>query len=114
MIRPTQARAARSGRLSGAWVLCCALVAWSGAAVSTECPAQVPQNQLAQDAAQSEPAQAQPQQATPDAAVPVDASAGSAVLTLPSTPKRQQREAEAAYLAGAKRLEHGDLDAAER
>ena len=101
MIRLIQPRAGRSGRLSGAWVLCCVLLASSGAAVSTECAAQ-----------------AQPQQAAPDAAAPVAANAGTPVLALPSAGpapgKRQQREAEAAYLAGAKRLEHGDLDAAER
>ena len=126
MIRPIQPRAARSGRLSGAWVLCCVLFACSGAAVSSECRAQVPQpqNQPAQDsaqsqpgqtAAQSQPAEAQPQQAAPDAAAPVAASAGTPVLSLlPSAGKRQQREAEAAYLTGAKRLERGDLDAAER
>jgi tetratricopeptide (TPR) repeat protein len=131
MIRPIQPRAARSGRLSGAWVLCCVLLASSGAAVSTECPAQVPQpqNQPAQDSAQSQPGQtaaqsqpaqsqpqqSQPQQAAPDAAAPVAAGAGTPVLSLlPSAGKRQQREAEAAYLAGAKRLERGDLDAAER
>src|ERR1035441_9653816 len=120
MIRLIQPRAGRSGRLSGAWVLCCVLLASSCAAISTECPAQVPQpqNEPAQDAgqtaAQSQPAQAQPQQAAPDAAAPVAAGAGTPVLSLPSAGKRQQREAEAAYLAGAKRLEHGDLDAAER
>ena len=133
MIRPSQPRAVRSGRLSGAWVLCCVLLASSGAAVSTECTAQVPQpqsqpaqdsaqsqpgqtaaqSQPAQTAAQSQPAQAQPQQAAPDAAAPVAAGAGT-VLSLPSAGKRQQREAETAYLAGAKRLERGDLDAAER
>jgi len=114
-----------------------------GAAVSTECTAQVPQpqsqpaqiprslnqpgqtaaqsqpaqtaaqSQPAQTAAQSQPAQAQPQQAAPDAAAPVAGGAGT-VLSLPSAGKRQQREAETAYLAGAKRLERGDLDAAER
>src|ERR1039457_1189711 len=111
MIRPVQPRAARSGRLSGAWVLCCVLLASSGAAVRTECPAQIQEPQ-------SQPAQAEPQQAAPDAAAPVAVSAGTPVLALPSAGpapgKRQQREAEAAYLTGAKRLEHGDLDAAER
>jgi type II secretory pathway component GspD/PulD (secretin) len=113
MIRLIQPRAARGGRLSGAWVLCCVLLASSGAAVSTECPAQ--DSAPGQTAAQSQPAQAQPQQAAPDAAAPVAAGAGTPVLSLlPSAGKRQQREAEAAYLAGAKKLEHGDLDAAER
>src|ERR1035441_2433782 len=119
-------RAARGGRLSGAWVLCCVLLASSGAAVSTECPAQVPQpqNQPAQDsaqsqpgqtAAQSQPAEAQPQQAAPDAAAPVAAGAGTPVLSLlPSAGKRQQREAEAAYLTGAKRLARGDPDGHEQ
>ena len=48
-----------------------------------------------------------------------DGGSGTPVLALPSAAephagKRQQREAEAAYLAGAKNLEHDDLDAAER
>jgi type II secretory pathway component GspD/PulD (secretin) len=98
MIRPIQPGAAPSGRLSGAWVLCCLLLA----IISTECPAQ----------------QNQPAQAAPDAAAPVAASAGAPVPASPSAEpaagKRQQREADAAYLAGAKKLEHGDLDAAER
>jgi len=98
MIRPIQPRAAHRIRRSGVWVLCCLL-----AAVTADCPGQ--------DAA---PAQIQPQQAAPDAAAPAAASTGGPVPTASSAGRRQQREAESAYLAGAKKLEHGDLDAAER
>ena len=111
MIPPIQLSAALSGRLSGAWVLCCVLLASSGAAVSTECPAQVPQPQ-------NQPRRPSRSRLPPMPLLPWPQSAGTPVPVLPSAGaapgKRQQREAEAAYLAGAKKLEHGDLDAAER
>ena len=131
MIRPVQLRAAPSGRRPGVWVRCCVLLAACGAAVSAAAqtpprPVPVPdaaQGQTAQPAP-PQPAQSQPQPASEPASqdaaqAPAGTEGlGTPVLALPSAAvppagKRQQREAEAAYLAGAKQLEHNNLDAAE-
>jgi len=65
-------------------------------------------------------------QATPDISAPEQSAPSNSTTTAPTTTirrfatdappagKRQRREAEDAYLAGAKKLEHDDLDAAER
>ena len=120
MIRPNHLRAAVQDRRLAAWLLYCLVVLTSSAAVfaQTEAPTgaqtEATQNQPADAAAQ--PAPPQP---APDAAAAPDQAAGTAVVAVgtdasgPTPGKRQLREAEDAYLAGAKKLEHDDLNAAE-
>ena len=120
MIRPNHLRAAVQDRRLATWLLSCLVVLTSSAAVFAQTEAQTgaqteaTQNQPADGAAQ--PAPPQPAQ---DAAAAPDQAAGTAVVAVgtdasgPTPGKRQLREAEDAYLAGAKKLEHDDLNAAE-
>jgi general secretion pathway protein D len=87
MIRRNHLRAAPGGRSTGAWLLCCFVFATIG-------PVSLAQ---ATDGGGSGTA----------AAV-----AGHPMQSTPSN--HHMREAESAYLAGAKKLEHDDLDAAEQ
>jgi general secretion pathway protein D len=135
MIRPIHLRAALSGRRPGSSVLGFALLASFVASISGQ--AQATQDQVVQShadqgvaarghiAAQDQVAASQAQQAAAepakyarvqpvngsDVAKPV-AGVGSHIVE-PQASKRHLREAEDAYLAGAKKLQRDDLDAAE-
>jgi Flp pilus assembly secretin CpaC len=96
-------------------LLCCLVVLTSsGAAFAQTVAPTETQTQPAEQSAQ--PAPSQPAQ---DVAAEPDQAAGTAVAAVgtdasgPAPGKRQLREAEDAYLAGAKKLEHDDLNAAE-
>jgi general secretion pathway protein D len=124
MKHPNYLRVASGGRCLGARLVCCALLATTGRAALAQ--AETQQDHEPQAAAtQAEPVQVQPAQ-SPESAPPATPSpvatptqAAAAVAGIPgnagATPsKRQARAAEDAYLAGAKQLEHDDLNAAER
>jgi type II secretory pathway component GspD/PulD (secretin) len=106
MSYPIHLRAICGWRCAAWWLaLCVAVFACAQAARAQNEPATVP--------AQSEPA---------SVPAPTDAAAtpvGTAVVAVgaqaiqPTAGKRQLREAEDAYLSGAKKLEHDDLSAAE-
>ena len=120
MIRPNHLRAPVQDRRLAAWLLCCLLVLTSSAAVFAQTETQTGAQT---EATQNQPADGAPQpappQPAPDAAAAPDQAAGTAVVAVgtdasgPTPGKRQLREAEDAYLAGAKKLEHDDLNAAE-
>jgi general secretion pathway protein D len=57
---------------------------------------------------------ATPHTQVPQATPPIAAAVAESHVAQPEPDKRQKREAENAYLAGAKKLERDDLDAAER
>lgn len=85
----------------GECALCCLLLALAGGVTSGQTPS--PQDQ-------AHPAASQP------ASSPSSAGTATTPATSSTTSKlsnRQRRAAENAYLAGAKKLEHNDLDAAE-
>jgi general secretion pathway protein D len=109
MIRPNYLRALVRSSCAGAWVLGCFVLAATGApglAQTTQ-----PEGQPA-----SQPQPQPAQNATAPAGEGAEAGSTPGVVGRPIQPtagKRQVREAEDAYLAGAKKLEHDDLDAAE-
>jgi len=114
MAFPTHLRATHNGQLLSAWLLCCFVLAVSGGAALAQAPAT--QSQADQD--RTQPGQAEPGQAAPAQAAPAQpAGAGSAAVaagSLEAAPsKRHVRQAEDAYLAGAKKLEQDDLLGAE-
>jgi general secretion pathway protein D len=98
MIRPNHLRAGVSGSWITALLLCWFALAANGGATFAQTP----------------PADGTTAGQTP-AAVQTIADTGTAVghPIDPTPSKHQLREAETAYLAGAKKLEHDDLDAAE-
>lgn len=114
MIQPNHLRAGRSLRT---WLVCCLVLAASGTAT------------LAQPEAQEQSAAGSAQQLPPDSvqttpsehakSTGTKTEAGTAVVVAgahaiePTPGKRQLREAEDAYLSGAKKLEHDELSAAE-
>lgn len=105
MIHPIQLRTRKSGRRFSACALCCFLI------TCTDVTSWAQQTSTSQTPSTLGQATSQPNASTP-------ASAGTAVAAVgapvgPKTSKRRQRAAESAYLAGAKKLEHDDLDAAE-
>jgi general secretion pathway protein D len=94
MIRPNYLRAVKASRWIAASLLCCCVLSAGGRAGFAQ--------------ASAADGLAQPQQA------PAGGPAGVVGHPIESPPsKREAREAESAYLAGAKKLEHDDLDAAE-
>jgi general secretion pathway protein D len=105
MTHPTQLRGVRGSLRIGACTLCCLLSAvtggasWAQAAPASQTPSTADQAPSAANA--SAPAIA----GTAETAVGTPAALKAS--------KRQRRAAENAYLAGAKKLEHDDLDAAE-
>jgi len=113
-------------RRPGAWALCC--VALACTLVPAQTPAAAPQSdrtvQGTPEQMQAPQIQTDQQQAPPEPAQGASASSnqipggGTPVLAVGSpgqAPARTQlRQAEDAYLAGAKQLEHDHLDAAER
>ena len=108
MIRSIHLCTAATSRRLGSCIICVAALTCCGTVISAQAPA-------------GQGVAAQSQSATPDQAPaqPVDgASVGTPVAAVglmgPTPGKRQLREAENAYLAGAKKLERDDLDAAER
>ena len=123
-------RATRSGPWLGAWLLCCFVLTHSARATWAQTPATLGpavQDQAQRGAAGQEPAQQPPTgqgQPDPGQAAPAQpaegASAGTAVAAVGLHPvqtapgKRNLREAEDAYLAGAKKLQQDDLNGAER
>ena len=121
-------RATRSGPWLGAWLLCCFVLTHSARATWAQTPATLGpavQLQAQPEAAGQEPAQQPPTgQGQPEpgqAAQPAEgAGAGTAVAAIGLHPvqnahgKRNLREAEDAYLAGAKKLQQDDLNGAER
>ena len=121
-------RATRSGPWLGAWLLCCFVLTHSARATWAQTPATLGpavQDQAQRGAAGQEPAQQPPTgQGQPEpgqAAQPAEgAGAGTAVAAIGLHPvqnahgKRNLREAEDAYLAGAKKLQQDDLNGAER
>ena len=140
MAFPNHLRATRSGPRLGAWLLCCFVLANSASKTWAQTPAtQAPavqdraqQGQAQQGAAgqeqtqQSPPAQSQPEagQAEPTQAAPAQpedgAGSGTALAAAGPHPvetapnKRDLRQAEDAYLAGANKLQRDDLIGAER
>jgi len=127
MISLGHLRAAPSGRRLGAWVLCCLMLTISCTALSAQTPITAPEQQTVPanpdqpQAPHTDQMQTDQQQAAPEPAQPASASSdqvGTPVLAvgLPGPPptRAQLRQAEDAYLAGAKQLEHDHLDAAER
>ena len=128
MAFPIHLRATRSGPWLGAWLLCCFLLTHSARATWAQTPATLGpavQLQAQPEAAGQEPAQQPPTgQGQPEpgqAAQPAEgAGAGTAVAAIGLHPvqnahgKRNLREAEDAYLAGAKKLQQDDLNGAER
>ncbi len=111
MVFPIHLRGPRNGRWLGAWLLGCLVLANSAMAT----PAQAPTTPV-----QAEPGQAKSAQDAP--AQPVQGAAGAATAGTAVGPhpaqaapsKRHTREAEDAYLAGAKKLQQDNLDGAER
>jgi general secretion pathway protein D len=128
MAFPIHLRATRSGPWLGAWLLCCFVLTHSARATWAQTPATLGpavQLQAQPEAAGQEPAQQPPTgQGQPEpgqAAQPAEgAGAGTAVAAIGLHPvqnahgKRNLREAEDAYLAGAKKLQQDDLNGAER
>src|SRR5664280_1498576 len=128
MAFPIHLRATRSGSWLGAWLLCCFVLTHSARATWAQTPATLGpavQDQAQQGAAGQGPAQQPPtgqdQPEPGQAAQPVEgAGAGTAVAAIGLHPvqtapgKRNLREAEDAYLAGAKKLQQNDLNGAER
>ena len=130
MAFPIHLRATRSGPWLGAWLLCCFVLTHSARATWAQTPATpgaAVQDQAQQGAAGQEPAQQPPTgqgQPEPGPAAPAQpaegAGAGTAVAAIGLHPvqtapgKRNLREAEDAYLAGAKKLQQDDLNGAER
>jgi general secretion pathway protein D len=116
MILPTHLRVA-AGRLGG-WALCCALLAVASVAVQAQSdatPTQATEGQVQQplEAVPGTPAAAgESSSAGASAGTPGIPVSGHAIEPAPA--KRKLREAEAAYMAGAKKLERNDLNAAEQ
>jgi type II secretory pathway component GspD/PulD (secretin) len=125
MAFPNYLRATRNQPWLGAWLLCCFVLAVSGRATLAQAPAT--QGQAVQDQpqqGQAQQGQAEPGPVGPAQAAPAQsaqaASAGTAVVAAGPHPvqaapgKRHVRQAEDAYLAGAKKLQRNDLIGAER
>ena len=107
MIRTNHFRAALGGAWLSACLLCCVALAASG----QETPAQPP---TADAPAVQGAVQQVPAEAAPGAGAAATSVLAGAHLAGPAPSKRQLHEAENAYLAGAKKLERDDLDAAEQ
>ena len=117
-------RASDGGRWPAAAALCLLLLAIAWAARPPQASAQ--QEQPARATVDSPAPSDNPQpvsgQAAPSSSGQADPGGQSKVTTIvgrlsadgPPPSKRQRRQAEEAYLSGAKQLEHDDLDAAER
>src|ERR1039458_4870867 len=110
MAFPIHLRDIRGGRWLGARLLCCFVLTNSARATWAQTPAMQGQSESGQvESAQGAPAQSAD-----------GAGAGTTVVAAGSHPvdaapgKRHVREAEDAYLAGAKKLERDDLNGAER
>jgi hypothetical protein len=120
MIRTNHLRATMKNRRLATCLLSCLVLLTSSAAVvaQTVAPAET-QTGESQTQPVDQAAQPAPPPPAQDIAAEPDQAAGTAVAAVgadasgPTPGKRQLREAEDAYLAGAKRLEHDDLDAAE-
>ncbi|HEX9202228.1 MAG TPA: hypothetical protein VF865_21915 [Acidobacteriaceae bacterium] len=108
MIRPIQFRAVTPPRRVGVWALGFVLLASGGAM------AQAPTPQAPAPESQAQSAQPAPPAPTADsAAANPSAPAAASNIVEPQPSKHQLRDAKNAYLAGAKKLERDDLDAAE-
>src|ERR1017187_7569168 len=113
MIRPNHLRAALSGRRLSACFLCCLLLAASGQVTSAQTRAtDVPA--VESPAPQTSAAPAQDAAAKPEDGQGTTTAVVGAHMVESTPSKRQLHEAENAYVAGAKKLEHDDLDAAEQ
>ena len=114
MISQNHLRSTGIGRRLAAWLLCCLPVLTSGTSVRAQ--TEPAQGRDAAGTTQQAPAQTT-QGAPPQAAESADTGTGvvaaGAQSIEPRPGKHQLREAEDAYLAGAKKLEHDDLTAAE-
>ncbi len=108
MANPTHLRKVRDGRWLWPWLLCGLLLPCYGRAALAQTPA-----------AQGQPGQGQPTQGAPAQPAAGAATGSEAVAAGPhpeheAPSKRHLRQAEDAYLAGAKKLERNDLAGAER
>jgi general secretion pathway protein D len=115
MILPIHLRVALSSRWLRMFALCCLACPATRRVTSAQTPATGAQTAAGQ-AQQTPPDPAQAVPAKPDEGQGTGTAIGTAgAHAVESTPgKRQLQEAENAYLAGAKKLEHDDLNAAER
>jgi general secretion pathway protein D len=117
MAFPVHLRATRNGPWLGAWLLCCFVLPNSAGKTRAQTPAT--QAAEVQEQAQQSPS-VQSQAGAGQAASAQSAEGGTAAAPAGSHPvetapsKRHLREAEDAYLAGAKKLQRDDLIGAER
>jgi general secretion pathway protein D len=116
VIHPNHLRAAHDSRRPGSWLACCLVLSLCGAAAWA-------QTETTPDRTAPAPAIPAPAQPAQNAPAQPGGAASAAAETLvvalgthnaePPASKRHLREAEDAYLAGAKKLQHDDLTAAE-